>query len=98
MPGRFLVMFGHWFPIRKTPRRCFRSEPDRHNFCLNTVPKAPCTATGTNVIVSARSNHPGGVSTSLADGSVRFMADSIDVTLFRALGSRAGGEVASGEF
>lgn len=74
------------------------SEPDRHNYCLNTVAKAPCIGTGTDVIVSARSNHPGGVSTSLADGSVRFIAETIDVTLFNALGTRAGGEVVGGDF
>jgi prepilin-type N-terminal cleavage/methylation domain-containing protein/prepilin-type processing-associated H-X9-DG protein len=39
------------------------------------------------------SNHPGGAQFALADGSVRFIADSIDLKTFRALGTRALGEV-----
>ena len=38
-------------------------------------------------------NHPGGAQFALADGSVRFIADSIDLRTFRALGTRALGEV-----
>jgi prepilin-type processing-associated H-X9-DG protein len=43
--------------------------------------------------VTARSYHSGGVNALLGDGSVRFIADSIAIALWRALGSRAGGEV-----
>jgi|SRR5262245_1162371 len=43
--------------------------------------------------VAASSYHPGGVNVCLADGSVRFVRDSIDFALWQALGSRAGGEV-----
>ena len=32
---------------------------------------------------------------SMADGSVQFISDSIDIETYRALGSRAGGEVAN---
>jgi prepilin-type processing-associated H-X9-DG protein len=42
---------------------------------------------------SARSLHPGGVNVLFADGSVRFIGDSIDLVVWRALGSIAGGEV-----
>ena len=70
------------------------SVPDRFNYCLDgKVREAPCTYTGTNVVVSARSQHPGGVMTAMADGSVHFLADTIDLTIYHALGSRAGGEV-----
>ena len=86
---------GALFSTRYSPNT---SEPDRHNYCQNTINQAPCTQTGTDVIVSARSYHPGGVSASMADGSVRFISESIDVTLFRALGTRAGGEVVGGAF
>jgi prepilin-type processing-associated H-X9-DG protein len=41
------------------------------------------------------SNHTGGVQFAMTDGSVRFIADGIDLALFRALGTRAVGEVAS---
>ncbi len=39
------------------------------------------------------STHPGGCTVALADGSVRFLADSISPVVFNAMGSRAGGEV-----
>lgn len=42
--------------------------------------------------LSARSLHPGGVNTALADGSVRFITDSIELSTWHALSTRAGGE------
>jgi prepilin-type N-terminal cleavage/methylation domain-containing protein/prepilin-type processing-associated H-X9-DG protein len=39
------------------------------------------------------SRHTGGVNVLMADGSVRFLRDTISAATFRALGSRAGGEV-----
>jgi prepilin-type N-terminal cleavage/methylation domain-containing protein len=41
------------------------------------------------------SAHPGGVQFAMTDGSVQFITDSISLPLFRALGTRAVGEVAS---
>ena len=43
--------------------------------------------------VTARSFHPGGVNVCFADGSVRFIRDTISLPQWRALGTRAGGEV-----
>ncbi len=40
------------------------------------------------------SNHPGGCQFAMTDGSVRFISNNISLTLFRALGTRALGEVA----
>jgi prepilin-type N-terminal cleavage/methylation domain-containing protein len=40
------------------------------------------------------SNHPGGVQFAMTDGSVRFVQDTIDLNVYRALSTRAGGEVA----
>jgi prepilin-type processing-associated H-X9-DG protein len=45
----------------------------------------------------AESNHPGGVNCTLADGSVRFIKDSISEPVWWALGTRAGGEVISAD-
>lgn len=47
--------------------------------------------------VAARSRHPGGVNVALVDGSVRFVSDSIDLGIWRALSTRNGNEVV-GEF
>jgi prepilin-type N-terminal cleavage/methylation domain-containing protein/prepilin-type processing-associated H-X9-DG protein len=44
-------------------------------------------------LASARSGHPGGVNLLLCDGSVRFVSDGIDLATWRALATRAGGEV-----
>jgi prepilin-type processing-associated H-X9-DG protein len=40
-----------------------------------------------------RSNHPGGVNFAFADSAVTFVTDSIDHRLYRALSTRASGEV-----
>jgi len=45
--------------------------------------------------LAARSAHPGGLNLALADGSVRFIRDTIAFTAWQALGTRAGGEVIS---
>ena len=48
-------------------------------------------------IMPASSRHPGGVNLLLADGSVRFIKDTINVDVWRAVGTRAGGEVLSAD-
>lgn len=55
----------------------------------------PGTMTNMAMQVPPSSFHPGGVNGMLADGSVRFFVDTIDVPTWRALGTRADGEVAS---
>jgi prepilin-type N-terminal cleavage/methylation domain-containing protein len=45
-----------------------------------------------HAIMSARSRHPGGVDVLIGDGSVRFVKETVDVSTWRALGTRNGGE------
>jgi Protein of unknown function (DUF1559) len=47
----------------------------------------------TYAAVTSRSYHPSGVNTNRADGSVGFIADQIDASLWRSLSTRNGGEV-----
>ena len=44
---------------------------------------------------SFRSDHPGGAHFAIADASVRFVSDSIDYALYRAMSTRNGGEPVS---
>jgi prepilin-type N-terminal cleavage/methylation domain-containing protein/prepilin-type processing-associated H-X9-DG protein len=46
--------------------------------------------------MAATSRHPGGVNVAFGDGGVRFVQNSIDINIWRALGSRDGGEVTPG--
>ncbi|MGA2256724.1 MAG: DUF1559 domain-containing protein [Thermoguttaceae bacterium] len=40
------------------------------------------------------SQHPGGVQFAMVDGSVQYIGDTVSLSVFRALGTRAGGEAA----
>jgi prepilin-type processing-associated H-X9-DG protein len=59
----------------------------------------PSTPTCSNVpaYILSRSFHTGGAHFALADGSVRFANNSINVAVWNAVGSRNGGETV-GEF
>ena len=46
--------------------------------------------------LSARSDHAGGATALLGDGHVRFVAETVDLPLWRAAATRAGGEVTNG--
>ena len=48
-------------------------------------------------IVTATSNHPGGVNVCFSDGSVRFVKDSVNPQSWWAIGTRNGGEVVSSD-
>ena len=47
--------------------------------------------------VNATSNHPGGVNVLMADGSVKFVKDSVSIGTWWSLGTRANGEVISSD-
>ena len=51
----------------------------------------------TYAAVTSRSFHGGGVNSLLMDGSVRFIRDGVSLETWRALGTRAGGEVAAND-
>ena len=45
----------------------------------------------------ATSNHPGGVNVTMADGSVRFVKDSVALNVWQGIGTRLGKEVIAGD-
>jgi prepilin-type processing-associated H-X9-DG protein len=53
-------------------------------------------AANTHRVANFRSDHPGGVNFLLGDGGVRFLTQTIDVQLLRALSTTGGDEVADG--
>jgi prepilin-type N-terminal cleavage/methylation domain-containing protein/prepilin-type processing-associated H-X9-DG protein len=55
------------------------------------------TANGRWSIATATSGHPGGVNVCFADGSVKFVKDTINLPVWWALGTREGGEVVSAD-
>jgi prepilin-type N-terminal cleavage/methylation domain-containing protein/prepilin-type processing-associated H-X9-DG protein len=48
-------------------------------------------------IIGASSNHPGGVNCGFLDGAVRFVKDSVAPRTWRAVATRAGGEIISAD-
>jgi prepilin-type N-terminal cleavage/methylation domain-containing protein/prepilin-type processing-associated H-X9-DG protein len=48
-------------------------------------------------LITASSYHPGGVNVSMLDGSVKFIKDSVSLTTWRAVATKAGGEVISAD-
>lgn len=75
------------------------SLPDQIYHCSTTSNiNAPCSTVGNAPAYNfARSLHTGGVQVAMADGSARFISNTINLLTWRALGTRAGGEVL-GEF
>lgn len=49
----------------------------------------------TLAMITSRSYHPGIVQSAMIDGSVRGTTESIDLSIWRAMGTRAGGEIVS---
>ena len=64
------------------------NQPSMNLPCVDAGAGSPWPRTATS-----RSRHPGGVNVLLADGSVHFINESIDVTPWRAMGTIASGEV-----
>jgi hypothetical protein len=65
----------------------------RLNLPRQNLPCRPGNGTGANHMAAARSRHPGGVQVGLTDGSARFVADSVDLSVWQAMGSINGDEV-----
>ncbi len=65
---------------------------------FNSSREGKTTDQVTYAAITSRSYHSNGVNTLLMDGSVRFVNNSVSQTTWRALGTRAGGEVLGNDF
>jgi prepilin-type N-terminal cleavage/methylation domain-containing protein/prepilin-type processing-associated H-X9-DG protein len=75
-----------------------RGGPYYHVMPPNSRACAMSSAFGnTDSFIGPSSLHPGGANLLLLDGSVRFVKDGVDVGIWTALGTRAGGEVVSAD-
>ena len=59
----------------------------------DAVNNLPCSPTGANGKIAARSKHTGGVNASFCDGSIRFISNSIPLVTWRAISTMNGSEV-----
>jgi prepilin-type N-terminal cleavage/methylation domain-containing protein/prepilin-type processing-associated H-X9-DG protein len=74
--------------------RYFHFAPPNTISCDTAGSQEPSSGLGgLQGVLPPTSNHPGGVNLCLADGSVKFIKDSIALQPWWALGTRAGGEV-----
>jgi prepilin-type N-terminal cleavage/methylation domain-containing protein/prepilin-type processing-associated H-X9-DG protein len=65
--------------------------------CRMSSAACPSCAPEASTFINASSNHPGGCNFTFADGSVKFIKDSISMQVYEALGTRNGGEVISAD-
>jgi prepilin-type N-terminal cleavage/methylation domain-containing protein/prepilin-type processing-associated H-X9-DG protein len=83
------------------PNKQIRGGPSNEYHDLDINSKREKTAVADTLprfaAITARSYHTGGVNALLGDGSVRFVKSTIDGTVWRSLGSVAGGEVISAD-
>ena len=60
-------------------------------------PAVPRCAPEGSSFINASSYHPGGCNFAFADGSVRFIKDSVNMLTYQSLGTRGSGEVISSD-
>jgi prepilin-type N-terminal cleavage/methylation domain-containing protein/prepilin-type processing-associated H-X9-DG protein len=94
---------GYYTRIVYRGQEYYRNLPETGYFNHTMTPNSKywdCGIGGANFVqahLAARSYHSGGVNVCFADGSVRFIKDSINPVSWLALGTRAGGEVVSAD-
>jgi prepilin-type N-terminal cleavage/methylation domain-containing protein len=60
--------------------------------CVSLGSNAWWTPSGQGAYAAARSRHPGGVVAAMADASMKFFSDSIDLVTWRSMATRAGND------
>ena len=99
--GSDLRGYSHWgyganfvtfFPPNTSQPDVLQS-PGYCNYPFQTNPPCVAATQALPMMKYARSWHPGGVNTTMGDGSVKFIKDTIAINIWRALGSTRGGEI-----
>jgi len=72
------------------------SDGRTYDIDFNSIQEGRSTTQPTYAAVTSRSYHPGVVNACLMDGSVRSISETVDPGIWRALGTRQGGEVVNG--
>lgn len=60
---------------------------------VNTPNGRSCMFPSARIMTTASSNHTGGVNVSMLDGSTKFVSQTVDLTVWRGVGTREEGEV-----
>jgi prepilin-type N-terminal cleavage/methylation domain-containing protein/prepilin-type processing-associated H-X9-DG protein len=66
-------------------------------YCINHTPNPPCAGATTALPdnYAARSRHSSGINVAMSDGSIRFIKNSINIRVWRALSTTKGAEIVS---
>jgi prepilin-type N-terminal cleavage/methylation domain-containing protein/prepilin-type processing-associated H-X9-DG protein len=98
--GQDLRGFSWWgdaatYEAFSTPNSSFPDVLFSPVYCINRSPNPPCTVPTTALpeMYAARSRHPGGVHTAMADGAVHFVKDTINLQVWRKMSTAAGGDI-----
>ena len=89
-------------PNSTLPARIYSTGAFSYPDSNNNPPAILATTAGTSSVApplytGSRSRHPGGVNTAMADGSVKFIKNTINVRTWRALSTTQGGEIISAD-
>ncbi len=84
-------------PNSKEPDNIFSTDFCQYPYGNNPPCYAPMDGYTRPTMFAARSRHPGGVTAAMGDGSVRFLKDSIDIAVWRALSTTQGREIVGAE-
>ncbi|MDX2037520.1 MAG: DUF1559 domain-containing protein [Isosphaeraceae bacterium] len=111
LPGRYLSGDAGWdgwtnrsgyvwvagYPYHVVVSGYIHFTPPNSYSCHNRADASWLSFVGPLGAASPTSNHPSGVNVALADGSVRFVKDTVNLDAWWALGTRNGGEVLSSD-
>ena len=74
------------------------SDGETYDVDYNSMQEGRSASQPTYAAVTSRSYHPGVVNTCLMDGSCRSISETTELNVWRALGTRATGEVVASDF